>query len=469
MSDTLVALPDVTSSGSVFLGKNSDRPPFECQPLYYSPREVHAAEEKLSLAYVEVPQAPVTYATLGSRPYWCWGYEAGCNEFGVAIGNEAIFTRESALAAARYREGRPPELGLLGMELVRLGLERGQSAPEALAVITALIEKHGQWGSALPGADDVDGSYNNSFLIADPREAWILETAGKRWVARRVETGFAAISNEPCIRSTWDKASPDLVTRAVEKGWWPAGKEAVFDFALAYADRQKPLLSHLRAQRLRQLLQEGRKKGISLEWVKRILRDHYEDSLLEGPLFNAALPDLPTICMHSSPAGITWGNTASSALFVLPEVGKGLPLLWWCAGTPCTGVYLPVFLPQTLLPEPLTRHGAGGRIAAPPKAPRDTYSASSYWWVFRQLLDVLKGDEEGSLFTFRQKIARLAFDRLEAEWVLKAAKVEQEALVEVQLGNTDQAASLLTAFTDACVKEALAVARKVKEAVLALG
>ncbi|HHY91979.1 MAG TPA: secernin-2 [Firmicutes bacterium] len=470
MCDTLVALPNVTTTGTVILGKNSDRPAFDCQPLHYAPRTNHPPGEVIPLAYVELPQVETTYATVGSRPYWCWGYEEGFNEFGVAIGNEAIFTRESALAGARFKEGRPPELGLLGMELVRLALERGQSAAAALEVITGLVEKHGQWGSGVPGTDHLQGSYNNSFIIADPQEAWVLETAGKRWVARRVTQGYAAISNEPSIRTVWQKSSPDLVSRAVEKGWWPAGKEALFDFALAYTDRQKPLqVSHIRAQRLRQLLAEGSTPGISPQWVKRILRDHYEDTFLAGPYFNAALPDFLTICMHSSPAGFTWGNTASSAVFILPVPGQGLPHMWWCAGTPCTGVYLPVFLPLASLPEAATRTGTVTTLAAPPDAPRDTYSAASYWWKFRHLLDVLKGDEEGSLFSLRQRVARLAFDRLEAEWEPKARAVEKEALAALAAGQEADAAELLAAFTAGCTEEALATARKVKEAVLALG
>ena len=66
----------------------------------------------------------------------------------------------------------------------RLGLERGKTAKEALDVITSLLEEFGQGG---PCSDLVpEHTYHNSFLIADPQEAWVLETARAYWVAERV-------------------------------------------------------------------------------------------------------------------------------------------------------------------------------------------------------------------------------------------------------------------------------------------
>src|SRR5699024_10562305 len=132
---------------------------------------------------------------------------------------------------------------------------------------------------------------------------------------------------------------------AIENGWWKEERRSEFDFSEAFLNFERPLqLSHIRVQRVNQLLKEGLDKyqgRIGLPWSRRIMRDHYEDTFLEGPYINAALPDFLTICMHHSPAEFTWGNTASSSQFILPKEEDRFPTMWWLAGVPCTGVYIP--------------------------------------------------------------------------------------------------------------------------------
>lgn len=67
----------------------------------------------------------------------------------------------------------------------RLGLERGSTAKEALDVIVALLEEHGQGGNYYEDADACH-SFQSAYLIVDREEAWVLETIGKYWAAEKI-------------------------------------------------------------------------------------------------------------------------------------------------------------------------------------------------------------------------------------------------------------------------------------------
>ncbi len=87
--DTWVALGNSTKDGSVIMGKNSDRPSVEAQPLVYHPRQNHGMGNKVMCTHIEIPQVEETFAHIGSKIWWTFGYEHGLNEWGVTIGNEA--------------------------------------------------------------------------------------------------------------------------------------------------------------------------------------------------------------------------------------------------------------------------------------------------------------------------------------------------------------------------------------------
>src|SRR5581483_402441 len=334
--DTLVATTTGTADKSVIFAKNSDRLPDECQHLRIYPARDWEEGSTVRCQYVTLPQARHTYRVLGSQPFWLWGFEHGVNERGVAIGNEAIWTSAPRQA-----------VGLLGMDLIRLGLERGATAREALDVMTALLEEHGQGGS--PRYNDPRAAcYDSSFILADPREAWVLETSGRDWAARRVE-GVSSISNVPCLGSDFDLASRALRAR-------PG-----LDFARDLGEyTQHPQTSgRTRCARSRQLLQ-GRAGKIGVADMIAFLRDHGAATPGQAPATFG-----PTLCVHPGSA-----QTAASMVAHLHRDG----VVAWCSlVTPCISVFLPFFVDASV-PDALAQGAA-------------TFTPASPWWRVKRLLD----------------------------------------------------------------------------------
>ncbi|XP_013189142.2 secernin-3 [Amyelois transitella] len=222
--DTFVVMPCLTKHGSMIFGKNSDRPQNEVQEVIYV--KGGAREPKLKCTYITIDESPdIINSVILSKPAWMWGAEMGANDKNVVIGNEAVWTCNNE-GSGDARQKR-----LLGMDLVRLGLERGNSAEDALNVITSLLEKHGQGGPC----SEFDDShfYHNSFLIADPCDAWVLETSGRLWAAEKIENGYRNISNGLTITTKIDKHSENLLEKAKAMSLWDGQSE--FNFTKCFS------------------------------------------------------------------------------------------------------------------------------------------------------------------------------------------------------------------------------------------
>ena len=198
------------------------------------------------------------------------------------IGNEAVWTRVSDESLETKR--------LLGMDLVRLGLERGATAKQAMMEMVRLLETYGQGGPC--AYQDHSFTYHNSFLVADRSEAWILETAGRQWVAQRVTEGARNISNTLTIRSDYDLCSKGLKEYArTHKLWNCTSATMPIDWALCFGDGAvEECESPYSRQSCGRSLMKKHGTGGTLDHLAmmKILRDHESGICMHGGFETAA-------------------------------------------------------------------------------------------------------------------------------------------------------------------------------------
>jgi secernin len=283
MCDCLCALGPATASGATLFAKNSDRPPGEPQTVEWFPPRRDGTS--LRVTHIDISgHAGDTAGFVGSRPRWAWGVEHGVNEAGVAIGNETIYTT---------RDPRGVAPGVIGIDLVRLGLERAVSASDAVEVIVALLERHGQGGS---GHRDADRPYWSSFMVADRDAAFVVETSGRSWAVEPVERS-RAISNRTTI--------------------------GTFDREHRHPRQPVATLVDPRLRASRALLAD---EPVTVEGLEAHLRAH------------AGGPEGWTICMHVDE------QEATTAAVVAELGSRDNPKARFLLGAPCSSIFVPVFV-----------------------------------------------------------------------------------------------------------------------------
>ncbi|HEX6876992.1 MAG TPA: hypothetical protein VF165_15135 [Nocardioidaceae bacterium] len=362
MCDTMVSL---TGDGVLF-AKNSDRDPNEAQVLRWYDGRQHDPGGRLRCTWSEIPQVEATHAVLLSQPWWMWGAEMGANEHGVVIGNEAVFTR-----GARDERDRDAPSQLLGMDLVRLGLERATTAHEAVGVMVALLEEHGQGGAC--SHEHPRFTYDNSFIVADPDGAVVLETAGRRWATERVDAPGRSISNGLTIPG----------------------------FAARHAD---PVRGRVASCAIRRTRTEAAAAHATVPAdLMAALRDHGSAS---GPMWSPVNGALSAPCAH---AGGLVTSTQSTASWVADLRYPSDPL-HWVTGTsaPCTSLFKPV---QVTGPQP--------HDIDPAARPSNRFDGSHRWWRHERLHRLVLRDHPASLARFAAER-----DRLEAGWIADPPSTE---------------------------------------------
>lgn len=321
------------------------------------------------------------------------------NEHQLAIGETTFLGRE---------ELWDKDMPLKYWELMHLALLRAKTAREAIEVITSLVKTYGY------------GSEGESFSIADPNEAWLLEmigTGGKGgaiWVARKVPDGFitahanhARIGEFPLDDPENCIYSENIISMAIEKGIYDSDNGEVFRFNDVY---DPPSTAHLKytESRVWSIFRRAapsqnftsdyhRNKSnaepyplfvkpdskLCLSDVFSLVRDHYENTdfdmsndIAAGAFGNPNRPRPLEWEVNSEK--YSWErpiSTYNTAFSYVAQLRNYLPneiggICWFGVDDTYTNCYFPIYSCVTEISEPFTK----GDI--------NHYSTESAWWAF---------------------------------------------------------------------------------------
>ena len=348
----------------------------------------------------DIPQVEESYTTVGNM-----------NEHSLIIGETTYGGREELADPT----------GLIDYgSLIYITLQRAKTAREAIATIVELANTYGY------------ASSGESFSIADPDEAWIMELIGKGckldaegknirkgivWVARRIPDGYvSAHANQARITQfPFDDPenclyAPDVVSFAREMGYFE-GDDADFSFADAYcpADFGTVRGCDARVWAFFRTVADGMEAyedyamGYNLKnrmplWVKPrtkvspkvvfdCMRDHYEGTPMDMTKdLGAGGHNCPYRWrpMTFEVDGVEYLNERATATqqtgfwFVAqarPNVPADMGILWFGVDDAATSCLTPIFCSTEEVPE-CFREGNGSMLE---------YSPTSAFWLFNRV------------------------------------------------------------------------------------
>lgn len=336
-----------------------------------------------------IAQVKNTYSTIGNM-----------NEYQLVIGETTFGGREEL-----YDSTGVMDYG----SLIYITLQRAKTAREAIGVLTGLANEYGY------------ASSGETFSIADPNDAWILEIMSKGsdkgivWVARRIPDGYVS-AHANCSRITTfplkDPAnciySPDVISFARKKGYF-SGKDADFSFRDAYAplDFLAMRACEARVWSFFNSVADGMNQYLDFAmghnpansmplWVKPYakispkqvfdaMRDHYEGTPMDMTTdIGAGGSGLPYRWrpMTFEVDGKTYVNeravaTQQTGFWFVSQSRSWSPdgILWFGIDDAATSALTPIYSSTTTVPECL-RLGNGSIIK---------YSPTASFWIFNRV------------------------------------------------------------------------------------
>ncbi len=360
-----------------------------------------------------LPQVAETAAVLWTQNPGLEFSDAYLNEYGVAVVSDGCPTREDDYQTL-VRRGEIRDGGI-GLMLRRLVAQRARSAREGVEIAGKLLERFGY------------ADFGRTYVIADPREAWLLAVVrGRHWVACRVPDDavvllpnvhiIGEVGDCPSFRATrapceaWSRmvpetglspsptapaapahclASPDLIDYAASRGWFDPKAGKSFHFAKAYAAPRDdaPDPRQWRGQVLVTGSKETWPPARPLPFSVKPAR----------PMTVAAV--MAILRDTGGPVALSTPATQEGAVFHLrgdmpPEIGC---IYWRATAEPATSVFTPWYLGITETPADYCRPvdiATQLSLEYQFQPPAGTFDRDPKlaWWTFKDLQDLVHKD-----------------------------------------------------------------------------
>lgn len=391
----LIAGKAATTDGSVLVSYSADSYMLY-GALYHYPAATYPAGTMLDIyewdtgKYLgKIKQVEKTYSVIGNM-----------NEHQLCIAETTFGGREELIDTT----------GILDYgSLIYIALQRAKTAREAIRVMTSLVEEYGYYSSG------------ESFSIADPNEAWIMEMVGKGpenkgalWVAQRIpDDAISAHANQARITTfPYDDKNNclyavDVVAFAREKGYFK-GKNKDFSFSDTYAPLDYSALricearvwsffrqvnpdmdkyvSYIKGETSdRMPLWIKAEKKVSVQDFKKYMRDQYEGTELDMTKGAAAGPygsKLRFSPLSFKVDGVEYWHerpiaTQQTGFTFIGQMRSWLPpyiggILWFGVDDAASNVYVPMYCGINSIPECFSINN--GSLLE--------YSPTSAFWIY---------------------------------------------------------------------------------------
>ncbi|GAA4845587.1 C69 family dipeptidase [Algivirga pacifica] len=327
MSDLFAIRVASSPDSEVLFGMNINGVPNEGQSILRIPAQKDPQWKVVEATFMELPQHTHTYEVLLSKAKQYWGAHMGLNEKGVCIGVTATRTKVKLPAT---------DSGLTAYDLLRLALERSDSAKAAVKEITELSQQFGVNPLMHFAGKQERSSF--SFLITDRKHIYVLEFVGAEWAYQEIKADVAVLSGEMVLEEDLHGQSEGLKQWALDKRWYKEDKP--FNFHQVFG-KAGVLSKHKKGKR--QLLIEKALDNLQGDYTVKGLMELLSSHKKVGKKFKPSSSTDKDLCKHAN-KNTPWQTNNSVVVNIRQKVEDNV---CWFTGTstPSMSLYKPFFIP----------------------------------------------------------------------------------------------------------------------------